>query len=389
MIKLAVVTTHPIQYNAPIFQMLSARKKISIKVFYTWGNGVLENKFDPGFGRIIEWDIPLLEGYEYAFVTNTSRLPSSGNYRGIDNPSLINEIKSYNPDALLVFGWNFKSHLKLLRFFHNKIPILFRGDSTLINNNSWVRNLARTFFLKWVFKNIDFALYVGVHNKNYFKHHGLKENQLILAKHATDNDRFTSLEAEFSHKAKDWKNALGIKQHEITVLYAGKLETVKNPFFITELAASLQKSHVKFIIVGNGPLESEIKKRAVNNNQVIFIDFQNQLLMPVVYRLGDIFILPSKSETWGLSVNEAMACGCAIAVSDKVGCAIDLTIESKNGIVFGLNEVGKCRDFILELSNNQDKLLNMKLNSRKLIKDYNFANIVVQIENLLLTIGNH
>lgn len=385
--KLAIVTTHPIQYNAPIFKMLAARKKISIKVFYTWGSDVLENKFDPGFGRMIDWDIPLLEGYEYAFVPNSSRQPGSSKYMGIDNPGLINEIRTYKPDGLLVFGWNFKSHLKLIRFFHNKIPILFRGDSTLMNNNNWLRNLIRTCFLKWVYRNIDFALYVGTKNKEYFKHHGLKEGQLIEGKHAIDNNRFISLEEEFTNKAKEWKKTLGIKPNEITVLYAGKLEAVKNPFFITELAASEQMAHVKFIIVGNGPLETELKNRALNNKQVIFIDFQNQTQMPVVYRLGDIFILPSVSETWGLSVNEAMACGCAVAVSSKVGCAVDLAKDKKNGIVFGLNDVEKCRDFILELSNNPEKLLSMKLTSRKLIKDYNFSNIVLQIEKILVPAG--
>ncbi|MGB2995140.1 MAG: glycosyltransferase family 1 protein, partial [Ferruginibacter sp.] len=57
--KLAIVTTHPIQYHAPLFALLASRNKISIRVFYTWGKQVLEQKFDPGFGKKISWDIPL------------------------------------------------------------------------------------------------------------------------------------------------------------------------------------------------------------------------------------------------------------------------------------------------------------------------------------------
>ena len=73
--KLAIVSTHPIQYNAPLFALLTARNNISIKVFYTWGKQVLEKKYDPGFGKNINWDIPLLEGYSYSFVENSSTNP--------------------------------------------------------------------------------------------------------------------------------------------------------------------------------------------------------------------------------------------------------------------------------------------------------------------------
>ncbi|MCB0710584.1 MAG: glycosyltransferase family 1 protein, partial [Chitinophagaceae bacterium] len=68
--RLAIITTHPIQYNAPLFQLLAQRENIAIKVFYTWGDTVLKEKYDPGFQKNIEWDIPLLEGYDYAFVEN-------------------------------------------------------------------------------------------------------------------------------------------------------------------------------------------------------------------------------------------------------------------------------------------------------------------------------
>ena len=133
MIKLAIITTHPVQYNAPLFRLLTERNNIKIKVFYTWSQTASGVKFDPGFGKTIEWDIPLLDGYEYNFVENISAKPGSHHYKGINNPTLIKEIKEWNADSLLVYGWNFKSHLKALCFFKNKIPVLFRGDSTLLD----------------------------------------------------------------------------------------------------------------------------------------------------------------------------------------------------------------------------------------------------------------
>src|SRR5438067_5308801 len=121
--KLAIVSSHPIQYNAPFFKLLAERKKIEVKVFYTWSQAK-EKVYDPGFGREREWDIPLLDGYEYEFVTNTSKNPGSHHFKGIKNPDLINKIEAWGATALLVFGWSFQSHLKCIRYFKNKIPVL-------------------------------------------------------------------------------------------------------------------------------------------------------------------------------------------------------------------------------------------------------------------------
>jgi hypothetical protein len=101
--KLAIITTHPVQYYAPVFQLLHQRQQIDIKVFYTWGEGVL-NKYDPGFKKSIEWDIPLLTGYPYAWVKNTSKDAGSHHFEGIVNPDLIEQINAWHPDAILVYG---------------------------------------------------------------------------------------------------------------------------------------------------------------------------------------------------------------------------------------------------------------------------------------------
>ena len=69
MYKLAIITTHPIQYYAPVFKHITD-SGIYCKVFYTWGEGGLQGKYDPNFGKTIEWDIPLLEGYGYAFCVH-------------------------------------------------------------------------------------------------------------------------------------------------------------------------------------------------------------------------------------------------------------------------------------------------------------------------------
>src|ERR1700752_1695452 len=119
--KLAIVSTHPVQYNAPLFRLLAERNKIQLKVFYTWSQSESGSIFDPGFGIEKKWDIPLLDGYEHCFVPNTAADPGSHHFTGIKNPGLVNDIKEYQPDAILVYGWNFHSHLKVMRYFKGRV----------------------------------------------------------------------------------------------------------------------------------------------------------------------------------------------------------------------------------------------------------------------------
>lgn len=385
--KLAIITTHPIQYNAPLFRLMNKRGNIEVKVFYTWGEDVLKNKFDPGFGKNIEWDIPLLEGYEYEFVKNVASDPGSHHFKGIDNPALVNEILKWNADAILIYGWNFKSHLRCLKYFHKKIPVYFRGDSTLSNQPGKIKSFFRKFVLTWVYRHVDKAFYVGSKNKKYFLNYGLNEDQLVFAPHAIDNRRFIDEEGLYEEKAKMWREQLGIFPDEIVIVYAGKLEPIKNLEWLIQVIREIEDLPIKLIIAGNGPSEKLLKQQANGDAKILFIDFQNQKMMPVVYRLGEVFILCSHSETWGLSINEAMASGRAILASETTGCAVDLLVNGVNGYVFKLPDKNDLINKIRTFATDKHFLKNMGAESQKIISGWNFEIVCKAIENTVETIN--
>jgi glycosyltransferase involved in cell wall biosynthesis len=380
--RLAIITSHPIQYNAPWFRLLAQTGRVRVKVFYTWEQSAKGDNHDPGFGKVIKWDIPLLDGYEYTFVKNISTDPGTHHFKGIINPSLISEVVAWKAEAILVFGWSFKSHLGAMRFFHGKVPVLFRGDSTLLDEQTGIKKLLRRIFLKWVYRHIDHALYVGTNNKAYFKALGLKDNQLVFSPHAIDNSRFIDEEGDYALRARDWRKELGFKDDDIVVLFAGKLEPKKNPGIILKVAARVSDIRLKFLLVGNGELEEELKKEAAALSNVRFLDFQNQQLMPVVYRLGDIFLLPSvgPGETWGLALNEAMAAGRAVIASDKVGGAIDLIQSGENGYIFSNRSVDALYEQLLKACSNFKP---MGKRSEALILSWNFTGITNSIYSIL------
>ena len=381
--KLAIITTHPIQYNAPVFKLLTERKNIEVKIFYTWGQDVLKNKFDPGFGKTIEWDIPLLEGYEHCFVENVSSSPGSHHFNGIDNPGLMNVIKNWKADAILVYGWAFKSHLKIMRCFKGKIPVLFRGDSTLLDEKFSMKQLLRRFFLRWVYQFVDKALYTGSANRAYFLAHGMVNQQLVFAGHATDNLRFTAT-AESKLAGSKIREKLNIPSTAVLFLFAGKLEAKKNPRLLLEafLESHLPCAHL--LITGNGKLEEELKLDFLQQENIHFLDFQNQSAMPAVYCAADVFVLPSSGpgETWGLAINEAMAAGLAVICSNKVGAASDLVNQGINGYVFPAGDKGSLIK-LLSLTNDKIIVAQMGKESVAIIRQWNHEKVAAAIEGAL------
>lgn len=341
----------------------------------------MEDKYDPGFGKSIQWDIPLLEGYEYEWMENTASDPGSHHFKGIDNPGIIASIESWKADAVLVYGWSFKSHLKVMRYFKNKVPVFFRGDSISIGKTGYFKSVMRKIFLKWVYRNIDMALYVGTLNKVYFKSFGLKETQLKFAPHAIDNDRFLKTE-NIKNKAIEWRQNLGIQPADIMFLYAGKLDENKNTILLANAFVKVSNANSYLLIAGNGTCEEGLKKEFENYKNIHFLPFQNQSLMPVLYAMADVFVLPSLSETWGLSINEAMASGKPVLVSDTCGAAIDLVQNGVNGFIFRSRDekdlLDKMRK-LLEQENDRQKMGNASL---EIIKEWNYEKDCMAIESL-------
>jgi glycosyltransferase involved in cell wall biosynthesis len=375
--KLAIVTTHPIQYYAPLFRLLHKQGNVAIKVFYTYEK--VEQVFDDGFGKSFSWDIPLLDGYEYSFVSNNGN--TNKGFWDVTNPTLNKEIEQWGATAVLVFGWNFKSHLSVLRYFKGKIPVLFRGDSTLLDEAGGIKKILRRALLTWVYKNIDIALYVGNANKAYYEFCGLKEHQLVFAPHAIDNERFAQLTPTQKTFIEETQTSLGTTAYDTTLVFCGKFQPKKNPLLLVEAVKKMANPTIHLIMVGNGELETTLKEAAKSCNNIHFLPFQNQSLMPAVYRLGDIFCLPSQGpgETWGLAVNEAMACSRAVLVSNKCGCATNLVQDGVNGYVFESGNEAQLIETIENLHNKKNQLPTMGKASYIAIQDWSFENIAKTI----------
>lgn len=381
--RLAIVTSHPIQYYAPLFRTLADRDPLDIHVFHGW-KGATESAYDPGFEDDVQWDISLLDGYDYTFVPNTSSDPGSHHFRGLVNPGLIPDIESWGPDALLLFGWAYQSHLRALLHFSGDVPIFFRGDSTLLDEQGGLRTGLRRLFLRWVYRHVDVALYVGENNRAYFEAHGLSDEQLTWVPHAVENQRFKNV-PDAGRKALQWRRELGIPDDAVVILFAGKFESKKAPDTLLDAFLKCDNTKAHLALAGSGPMEEELRGRAGGRPEVHFLGFQNQSRMPVVYRLGDVFVLPSRGpgETWGLAVNEAMACGRPVVVSDRVGCAPDL-VGRETGFVVPAGDTGALRRRLETLVEDEELRCRMGRKAQAQIKDWSIRQAARRIERTIV-----
>lgn len=336
MLKLAFIVSHPIQYYAPLHRRLAQRSDVQIKVFFTWHGGK-QAQLDRGFQKSVAWDIPLTDGYEFEVVSNIARNPGTHHFWGLRNPSLIQQVMAWQPDAVHVTGYAYASHLQALRSLHQKrVPVLFRGDSHLLDGRgAWWRWHLKRSLLHAVFKWPSAFLYVGQANREYYRAFGVAEEKLFHCPHSIEVERFAEPEEELEQEAREWRTEIGIPEDGKVLLFAGKFEDNKRPVPLMEAFLKYAPPKTMLVMVGDGDHGDAVRELAARHpDYFCVLPFQNQSKMPLVYRLGDAVVLPSAGETWGLAVNEALACGRPVLVSDRVGCQMDVIQPGVNGEVF-------------------------------------------------------
>ncbi|BAY36697.1 group 1 glycosyl transferase [Nostoc sp. NIES-2111] len=383
--KLAIISTHPIQYYAPWFRHITLNKNLSLRVFYLWNFGITP-KVDVGFKQVIQWDIPLLDGYEYEFVPNVSSNPGVHHLFGLQNPSLVSRVKAYNPDVVLLMCYNYASIYNFLGNWNSReIPLLFRGDSHRLLKPTGIKAWARRQFITQVYRRFAACLYVGKANYEYFQYHGVPSNRLFFSPHAIDNDRFFAQADDAQQQAMLWKQELGIPSDHAVILFAGKFENKKRPLDLLQAFLAANLSQVSLLFVGAGSLEVDLKAVAAPHKNIYFAPFQNQTLMPRTYAIADVFVLPSygASETWGLAINEAMCLSRPVIASSHVGCAEDLIHHQHNGLVFSAGDVSALTSSLQEAFCDRQRLQRWGKEGKKIVSQYSYTQATQGLEEAL------
>ncbi|MBL6616324.1 MAG: glycosyltransferase family 4 protein [Reyranella sp.] len=325
MARIGFLVSHPIQYYTPIFHALA--KQCDLTVFFAHRQ-TPEQQARAGFGVPFEWDIDLLSGYDSRFLVNVARQPSTDRFGGCDTPGIGDEIARGRFDAFVVPGWALRCYWQAIHACRRYgVPVLVRGDSQLGTQRNRLICAAKSLAFSHLLRRFDGFLYVGQRNRDYLLHYGAPADRLFFSPHCVDNEAFAaaSAAAQVSRDATRRR-----------ILFVGKLIARKHPADLLHALARLGGTSLEVAFAGSGELEADLRRIATETSvPADFLGFVNQRELPAVYAAADLLVLPSDArETWGLVVNEAMACGVPAVVSDAVGCGPDLVDAKATGAIF-------------------------------------------------------
>ena len=337
-LRVGVLSSHPIQYQVPWFRRLA--EETDVKVFFAHRPNAAEQ--GQGFGRAFKWDLDLLSNYSHEFLRNVSRKPGTSHFSGCDTPDISTRIRERRYDAFIVNGWYLKCYWQAVAACRNNgIPVLVRGDSQLMTPRSKLKEWIKEIAYRQMLKRFNGFLAVGLRNAEYLRHYGVQDEKIFPAPHFIDNAWFATNVARNHGITRALKNNWQASDRDLVILFVGKFIAEKRATDLLRAVAALPE-HIpcRLVFVGSGVEESKLRLLAAELGLVpAFPGFKNQSELPSYYAAADVVVLPSGSETWGLVINEAMACGSPAIVSDACGCAPDLIDEGKTGFTFPVGNV--------------------------------------------------
>ncbi|MBZ5857998.1 glycosyltransferase [Flavihumibacter profundi] len=380
--------SHPIQYFTPLLQKLSCNVPLFV---YYYSDSSIRGALDKGFGRQVKWDIPLLEGYDHKFLASLRNKSAPDNqFFSLINPGIFNEIRKSDAGVVMVNGWSYCSDWLVIisaKLFGKRIWLRAENPLNQEKNIKGVKKFLKKLFLKYILFRffVDKALYIGSQNKLFFEYYGVRDIDMVYTPYSVDNYYFDQVYQTETPRLSQHKITLKLTGKKI-ILFSGKYIPKKRPLDLIKAFHIANQKDAVLIMVGEGELRNEMENYIKVNNidNIVLTGFVNQRDIPIYYLVSDIFVMCSGiGETWGLSVNEAMNFAKPVIISDTCGSSYDLVRNEVNGYVYMEGDIPQLSIYITELLDNDNKRVQMGLESKRIIQNFSNDVIVQNIKNIL------
>ena len=350
---MAYLVAHPIQYQAPLLRRIAETPEVELEVFFL-SDYTARDHVDPGFGRRLDWDVPLLDGYSSQALTAVEGVRARRPFV----PDVWRRIGGARFDALWVHGWTQVTQLAAMAgAWRSGVPILVRGES-----KPEPRGLCKRTVLRSLFRRVAGALAIGSENRAFYRSHGVPEERIHAMPYAVDVPFFRDRVVAAAPQRDQLRTELGIAPGAPVLLFASKLIERKAPLELLEAYRRLSPDGVRapeahLVFVGDGPdrtlLEAAVAKTGWDT--IHLAGFRNQTELPAFYGLADAFVLPSRYETWGLVLNEAMCASRPVITTTAVGAAVDLVQPGRTGYVYESGDVAALTRCLRDLLERPDR----------------------------------
>ena len=351
--RLAILATHPVQYQCPLWARVAQTGGLAVKVFFGSDFSVRGYR-DSGFASDVSWGSAILNGFDHAFTGQADWHPLF--FRA--TRTLYSELAAFQPTDVLLNAYLPFFYWQGLRWArtHN-VRMHFRGDTTDVDRDRRpLMRLIRNTMLRSFYSRVDSFCAVGRHSRTHYLSRGIDSHRIVDSPLCVDTDGFEQLYRQQRPHRHALRSSWNFAEEDFVLVFSGKLIPKKDPVAVIDAVASLPSVGgrvVKLLLAGDGPLRDvcETKARETCAGRVTFLGFTRQEDLANVYTAGDALVLPSvRSETWGLVVNEALQFGLPCVVSDRVGCIDDLVVSGETGESFHHGNVEALRAAILRLA---------------------------------------
>jgi glycosyltransferase involved in cell wall biosynthesis len=317
--KLAIITNIPAPYRKGQWERFAKIKNLDITIYYC-------AKREPD--RF--WEIGSVQGVNEVFLKGISL------WRFHFNPGIF-AVLLRNFDMFLVGGYGFPTlmcSIIFLRFLKKPYILLIDGVST--SKINYFKRKATSRLKKFFTIGASAYFANGTCSRVFLEDLGINSSNIFNQYLTVDVEYLMAQKANRKLVRKELRDNLGINQNTIVCMYAGRLIREKGIQDLIEVVGSLRKGgyDVIALVVGDGAFRNELVDHATRfPGSTIFAGHIGSKNLNKYYYAANIFVLPTYDDAWGLVVNEAMACGLPIIVTDAAGCHIDLVKDGRNGYI--------------------------------------------------------
>jgi glycosyltransferase involved in cell wall biosynthesis len=356
--RVLIVSSHPIQYASANFQEMARHPRFDLKVVYCSLHGA-EPALDPEFGTTVQWDIPLLDGYDWVQVPNRGN--NGDSFWALWNPGLWKLIRAGQFDAVLCYlSYRYSSFW--ISYFASKLTgsvFLFGCDQhSLLSRDgrawkSWLKKLGWPL----LYSLADQVTVSSNPARSLILSLGVPEQDVTLVPLAVDNGWWEAQLGKVDRAAS--RATWGANSQTSVVLFCAKLQPWKRPMDILRAFAQADLLDAILVYAGEGAQRQELEREATAlgvGKRVRFLGFVNQSQLPAVYAAADLMVLPSEYEPFGVVVNEASCCACPVVASDRVGAAIDLIAPVDSGLIYPCGDLRALSTLLSELCRDHGRL---------------------------------
>jgi glycosyltransferase involved in cell wall biosynthesis len=357
--RLVILTEIIAPYRIPVFNALAGRGDVDLHVIFL-------AETDP---TMREWNV-YKDEIRFSYEVLPSWRRRLGRYHLLLNWGLGRALRRASPEVILCGGYSYAASWRALAWANSHhLPFLLWLESTAYDRRN--RYFAVECLKQRFLKQCDGVVVPGRSSQNYVRDFGIPESRIFTAPNAVDNDFFSQRTAALKRREVPPARKLPSRYF----LFVGRLVPEKGVFDLLEAYAKLGpdlRAEVSLVFAGSGRAEQDLiaRSKAIQPGTVLFAGFTQKKELADLYALADMLIFPTHTDTWGLVVNEAMACGLPVICTTVAGCAADLVQDQWNGRLVPPRDVVQLAAAMDALARNPQLRSDMGAHSRQKIALY-------------------